>query len=138
MTSSSAHPTLPPLYFAQKGAPLSVKNTSCEQDAVELPTELLQSVLTSYATWGDLAKLATVQKGWKSLLTDAAAMSPQAKWDLAQSLLNGTNGLQANPALALEHLKELAQVPVDEQGLPCIIQGKRCLKVFVALRIEIL
>lgn len=123
MTSSSIHPTLPPLYFEQKGAPISVTAASNEQDTtptttVELPSELLQSMLTSYATWGDLAKLATVQSGWKSLLDDAAAMSPQAKWDLAQSLLNGTNGLQANPSRAIEHLMELAQVPVDKDCLP--------------------
>lgn len=114
---SSAHPSLPFLYFEGKGVPLTSPN---ENDAnVELPSEVLQTILSSFATWGDLAKLATVQSSWKSLLNDAASVSPQAKWDLAQSLLRGTNGLQYNPSLAMRHLTELANVNIDERGFPC-------------------
>lgn len=127
-STASVHPTLPPLYFAQRGAPLAAathhKNNTHDNDdnvffVVELPPEILQTILSSYATWGDLAKLATVQQSWAGLLSDAAAMSTEARWELAQSLLHGRNGLQANPALALQHLQELAAVKVDEQGLPC-------------------
>ena len=117
---SSSYPTLSPLYFERKGAPLSA-GAATENDntgLVELPSEVLETILSSFATWGDLAKLATVQSGWRSLLSDSASMCPEAKWDLAQSLLRGTNGLRANPLLAVRHMMELANIDVDEDGLP--------------------
>ena len=114
---TSTNPSLPPLYFSQLGAPLSAQN-AFSTESVELPAEVMQMILSSYAQWGDLAKLANVQSSWKNILNDAASMSQEAKWDLAQSLLHGTNGLTANPTLAMKHLIDLANVSVDEEGYP--------------------
>jgi len=38
----------------------------------------------------------------------------QSKWELAQALLDGTNGLESNPAKAMALFLELANVAVDE------------------------
>ena len=116
MKTSLEQPTLPTLYFTDKGAPLTAENSF---ECLELPSEVLQTIVSSYADWGDLAKLATVQSNWKHMIRDAASVSAAAKWDLAQSLLQGTNGLQAHPSLALHYLRELANVSVDQDGRPC-------------------
>lgn len=114
---STTSSTLSPLYFAEgnRGTCLS------SNDGLELPPEILHRCLVQFADWGDLAKLACVQKNWSSLLRDAAETSSGAKWALAQALLHGTNGLEANPKLAFAYLLELANVPVNEKdGLPIV------------------
>jgi TPR repeat protein len=114
-------PFLPPLYFAKKGASLSAKSSQNNDSTIhappavlELPTELLHQCLTSYADWGDLAKLACVQSNWSRALYDAADTSDHSKWELAQALFQGTHGLRANPTQAMRLFLELANVPVDK------------------------
>jgi TPR repeat protein len=46
---------------------------------------------------------------------DAATLSDQ-KWDLAMALLNGTNGLLANPTLAMRYLHDLAGITVSKDA----------------------
>jgi TPR repeat protein len=105
MTSSTClkTPAVRPLYFSE---------TATNDDSLlsQLPAELLATCLVEYADWGELAKLACVQKSWSTLLSDAAGESREAQWELAQALLEGTNGLQANINLAMIILHDLAGV----------------------------
>lgn len=94
-------PSVDPLYFSGKEGNDSMLS--------ELPSELLQMCLVEYNDWGELAKLATVQSSWKNLLLDAAADN-ETKWQLAEALLGGTNGLEANPELALRLLHQISGV----------------------------
>ena len=109
---TSSQPILPALYFEDSRAPNSSHSTT-----VELPSEVLSHCL-SFANWGDLAKLACVQPSWSNILSDAAEHSSDAKWQLAQALLFGTSGLQANPQRALVILKQLSRATTDENDLP--------------------
>jgi hypothetical protein len=106
-------PTLPPLYFNEKGASLSTTSFQNNDAVLELPIEVLHQCLTAFADWGDLAKLACVQSNWSQALYDAAETSAHSKWELAQALLQGTHGLRANPTQAMQLLLELANIPVD-------------------------
>lgn len=108
----STGPALPSLYFENSRAPNSAVPTTNE-----LPSEIISHCL-SFADWGDLAKLACIQSSWSAILTDASEYSEEAKWELAQALLHGTSGLQANPHRALFILKELARVTTDERDSP--------------------
>jgi hypothetical protein len=117
-------PSLPPLYFAQKGEPLSATSSVNKNDLVgaeaapavlELPAEVLHQCLTAFADWGDLAKLACVQSNWSCVMYDAASTSSHSKWELAQALFEGTRGLQANPTQAMQLFLELANVPVNKE-----------------------
>lgn len=73
-----------------------------------LPSELLVHCLSEYATWGDLAKLSCITRAWSGLLKDTAAQGGvKGKWELAQALLDGTDGLARNPELAIRYLLEL-------------------------------
>jgi TPR repeat protein len=125
-TSSTASSTLSPLYFAEKNRGTSYCPSSKNDDDIaaclELPPEILHKCLVQFADWGDLAKLACVQKSWSTILRDAAETNGYAsKWALAQALLHGSNGLTANPKLAIGYLLELANVHVNEQdGLPMV------------------
>jgi TPR repeat protein len=103
---------LPLYYFENRGQPLrvTINDNINNSNTIEFPIEIVQQFLTSYGTWGDITKLASVQKGWSSIVSDAANTSGAAKWSLAQSLLHGTNGVQRNPIKALQLLKELASV----------------------------
>lgn len=112
---------LPPLYFASRGQTLTTTseqensdNTS-EEAAVAvaavvslLPAELLHQCLAGYADYGDLAKLATVQREWSSVLADAVASSAAHQWELACALLDGRRGLQVDVRRAVTLLRELA------------------------------
>jgi Sel1 repeat len=109
-TSKVQNPCVSPLYFVDK------TGNNPESPLSLLPAELFRHCLTSYADWGDLAKLATVQSAWKNIMFDAAA-GYDAKWELAQALLEGTNGLQRNPARAMTLLKQLAGVQVTNDGV---------------------
>jgi TPR repeat protein len=70
-----------------------------------------------YSDWGDVARLSCVQSSWKPLLWDAAHANENAKWQCANALLDGTNGLAKNPKMAVLLLQELAG-PVDWSVLP--------------------
>lgn len=112
-STTNSKPMLPSLYFADSKSPTPDSASA----TAELPSEILSHCL-SFSSWGDLAKLACVQKTWSTMLTDAAKHSPEAKWELAESLLNGTNGLAKNPTRALLLLKELTGLSTDENDLP--------------------
>ena len=81
---------------------------------VGMPSELLSLCLTAYADWGDLAKLATVQKCWAGIVTDTANQSTLSRWELAMALFNGDCGLQKSPERAVRILKALASVTDDD------------------------
>jgi len=98
-TGEYASPTLPPLYFQTANGNDVFKSLPCETI----------TIVTSYLDWGDYARLATVNSSLKSILRDAAAYGgSESKWSLAQLFLYGSRGLESNPALAIEYLKELA------------------------------
>jgi Sel1 repeat len=102
-------PSLPPLYFSQ-GEPLQACGS---ESAVTLPAEILSLCLNHYSTWGDVARLACVQKSWQFALQDAAATSEQHRWTLAQAYLHGTHGLAPHPTRAVSLLTSLTNIPVD-------------------------
>lgn len=112
-----SQPTLPPLFFNLLGAQPVVASNNVEY-SVEMPAELLHSCLVQYADWGDLAKLACVQKEWSYTMMEAANQDRDSKWELAQALLEGEAGLEPNFDLAFRLLSELASVQVDEQNMP--------------------
>lgn len=99
MSSPSPSPVeLPPLYFQNKGDSLSVVTGSSSDrtaaatatnNAIVLPAELAQQCLTQFATLGDLAKLACVQRAWRHTLVDSAASSPRSQWNLACAWWHG-------------------------------------------------
>jgi TPR repeat protein len=92
---------LPPLYFQDKGSSLVASGFT-------LPSEVVHLCLTEFATWGDLAKLACVQKTWKNSMYDAALCSgPESQWNLGCAMLEGTDGLQRNTEQALRLLQQL-------------------------------
>lgn len=106
-TTCSKIPAVDPLYFAETC-------TNDESSLAQLPAELLETCLVEYADWGDLAKLACVQKSWSTLLMDAANQSRDSQWELAQALLEGTHGLDSNTTLAMTILHDLAGVQLVE------------------------
>jgi TPR repeat protein len=105
-------PTLPPLYFSV--LPDAQPVIAMGQGQVELPAELLHKCLLEYSDWGDLARLACVQKGWSNVMLAAAEQDQHSKWELAQALLKGQAGLAQNHSLSFRLLSELAHAPVDE------------------------
>lgn len=108
-TVNCKQPHLDPLFFGNKGA--AVVRDLCGDD-LQFPPELLHLCLVKYANWGDLAKLACVQKGWSQILMDAASVSVEYKWELAQALLSGCSGLCKNHNVALKLLLELANAKI--------------------------
>lgn len=118
-------PTLPPLYFEENAVSNSSPKNNNEECLPDLPPEILSLCLSKFANWGDLAKLACVQKSWSNILIDASSHSTESKWQLAQALLEGKCGLERNPARAMTVLRELAKVETDEQGVPVrVIPGQ--------------
>ncbi len=116
-------PVVPSIYFEThlSNFQASIDN---KNSASELPSELLAQCLTAYANWGDLAKLACVQKSWTNIVTDTANRSLQSQWELALALLNGDCGLEKSPERAVRILKELANVTIDEStGKPLAEQN---------------
>jgi hypothetical protein len=121
-------PSVHSLYFeahrndAAKSA--DVNNNDNENSSSELPLELLSLCLTTYANWGDLAKLACVQKSWCNIVADTANQSLSSQWELAIALLNGDCGLQKSPERAVRILKALAGVTIDKStGKPLTAQS---------------
>jgi len=91
--------------------------------SLELPLELLSLCLTNYADWGDLAKLACVQKSWSNIVSDTAKQSISSQWELAIALLNGDCGLQKSPERAVRILKEIVPFAIDKKtGKPLLTQ----------------
>eukprot|EP00535_Pseudo-nitzschia_heimii_P001789 CAMPEP_0197174368 /NCGR_PEP_ID=MMETSP1423-20130617/920_1 /TAXON_ID=476441 /ORGANISM="Pseudo-nitzschia heimii, Strain UNC1101" /LENGTH=309 /DNA_ID=CAMNT_0042623291 /DNA_START=91 /DNA_END=1020 /DNA_ORIENTATION=+ len=119
MTSYS-QPFVHSLYFeTHSREPKRVSETSSS----ELPSELLSLCLTKYADWGDLAKLACVQKSWSGIVYDTAKQSTLSQWELSVALLNGHCGLQKSPERAVRILKALAPVAIDTStGKPIITE----------------
>lgn len=117
--NSYNQPTVPSLYFethrsdAAKSADAKAVHNH-KNSSSELPSELLSICLTQYANWGDLAKLACVQKSWCKIVTDTANQSLLSQWELAMALLNGDCGLQFSPERAVQILKVLARVTIDK------------------------
>ena len=107
-----SQPSVPSTYFESHCSNI----TSSSESSSELPSELLSLCLTSYANWGDLAKLACVQKSWSNIVNDAASQSLQSQWELALALLNGECGLQKSPERAVRILKELSNVTIDDSS----------------------
>mmetsp|Transcript_565 Transcript_565/g.1662 ORF Transcript_565/g.1662 Transcript_565/m.1662 type:complete len:317 (-) Transcript_565:178-1128(-) len=128
--STTATPSLPPLYFlsASTAAAAEEEEFSCNTNDKKknsvlsssnafnsLPAETLQHCLTEYANWGDLAKVANLQRSFATILRDAAEYGGHdSKWSLACSLLEGTHGLETNPRLAIEYLTELTGVTLSD------------------------
>ena len=110
MTSYS-QPQVPALYFENhhhnNNEQQQKNNSSDHHQQHELPSELLSCVLTAYANWGDLAKLACVQKSWSSIVMDTANQSQESKWELAQALMNGHCGLEKNPSQGSSNFKRI-------------------------------
>lgn len=107
--SNACQPSLPPLYFENEP-----ESTLAVDSSTPLCSELETTVL-SFLTWGDFARLAAVNSSLSNIVQDAAAQSTEAKFTLAQSLLKGQHGLEANAALAIQHLLDLAGVQVDPE-----------------------
>jgi TPR repeat protein len=114
--SASTLPVLPPLYFAASNNNFGRDD---DDDDAPLPAELLHRCLTDYADWGDLARLACVQKQWSNVMYDAGRYTAEAKWELAQALLHGTAGLVPNAGMAMKLLLELANRTVND-GVPLV------------------
>ena len=105
--STPMNPLLPALYFRE-----TVQDSSALTE--KLPAEILTNI-TSYLDWGDYARLAPVHSSFKSIVTDAANFGGHdSQWTLAEALLNGTNGLEQNPALAIDLLQKLTGVTVPD------------------------
>lgn len=125
------NPALPALYFS------SSSDESNEASLQTLPPELLHRCLTQFADWGDLAKMACVQKSWKNLVKDAADYGGRgATWELSMLLLGNSvesaredesvennegecsainnRGIVKNEALAVKYLTGLAGVEVNK------------------------
>lgn len=117
-TTTFQQPTLPPLYFDNHAPKTSEGKRDCTTS--DLPAEILSLCLSRFADWGDLAKLAQVQKSWSNILDDAAGQSPEMKWELSQALLNGACGLEKNPKRAIEVMRELSNVNISDEYEPQI------------------
>jgi Sel1 repeat len=112
---------IPPLYFQNKGAPLSAcsaaggisSRSRGRRSVAALPAELLATILNEHASFGDLARMANVQKAYSTVLVDSVSGNPEQIWKLARAFLDGTDGLAPNTDAALKLLLQLVEVPVD-------------------------
>jgi TPR repeat protein len=112
---------IPLLYFQNKGAPLSACSSSFsaygdnkqKRRTVALPAELLATILNDHASFGDLARMANVQKAYSTVLVDSVRGNAERTWKLARALLDGTDGLAPNTNAALKLLLQLVEVPID-------------------------
>lgn len=133
-------PSLPTLYFSTLNVAspgvgdTSTKTPSSSSSSLQIPSEIVHKCLAEYSDWGDLAKLACVQKSWSNILNDAAglqqvveknntknsvvgdsnttkistASSSSSCWELAQAFMNGTHGLSINPQQGIRVLHQIA------------------------------
>ena len=87
---STRTPSLPSLYFSNDEQKSSSDEEQQTPSFNTLPPELLHTCLTKYADWGDLAKLACVQKKWQNIVEDAAVFGGRdAMWEVSMCLLHG-------------------------------------------------
>jgi TPR repeat protein len=108
-STTAPSPSVALLYFADRN--------SGKSQFSGIPGELVHQCLTSYADWGDLAKLSTLKREWKTVMYDAASHGGhESTWALAQALLAGSNGLERNPTQAMTLLKQLAGIEITEDG----------------------
>jgi len=125
--NSYNQPSVPSTYFEthkREANSVDANGIVSETSSSELPSELLSLCLTEYANWGDLAKLACVQKSWSNIVNDTASQSTLSQWELAIALLNGDCGLQKSPERAVRILKAIAPVAIDTStGKPLITQN---------------
>jgi TPR repeat protein len=83
-------PALPHLYFSSFSGDAAAVPSSSSPSLQTLPPELLHACLVQYSDWGELAKLACVQRGWKNIVDDAAGYGGRdAMWELSMCLLHG-------------------------------------------------
>jgi len=124
---SYSQPVVPSLYFETHNSDdISIKDDSNNKNSTpELPSELLSLCLASYANWGDLAKLACVQKCWSTIVIQTANQSYTSQWELAMALLNGDCGLEKSPRRAVQILKELSHVTIDESTGKPLTDGEK-------------
>lgn len=106
------------LRVIENGAPLRAED-------VPLPSELVHLSLEFFC-WGDLAKLACVQSEWKTIMYTVTSESNETKWELAQALFDGTDGLEKNPAKAMQLCHELANVGTTVDHAPVALNEKEC------------
>lgn len=128
---SYSQPSVPAFYFETHHINNSIIATAINGEnkkissSPELPSELLYLCLASYANWGDLAKLACVQKSFSNIMNDTGGKSPRNQWELAMALLNGDCGLEKSPKRAIQILRSLSHVSIDEAtGKPFASQEK--------------
>jgi len=122
-----SQPAVPSLYFETHSSDdISIKDDNNNKNSTpELPSELLSLCLASYANWGDLAKLACVQKCWSTIVIQTAIQSSRSQWELAMALLNGDCGLEKSPRRAVQILKALSHVTIDESTDKPVTDGEK-------------
>uniref|UniRef100_A0A7S1G1Q6 F-box domain-containing protein n=1 Tax=Corethron hystrix TaxID=216773 RepID=A0A7S1G1Q6_9STRA len=125
ITKKTVLPNIPPLYFHERETAVSSSIDKKENAFSVLPSELEALTLTSFMDWGDLAKLSTVQKSWSGLVEDSASntSASEGEWELASSLLDGTNGLLPHSVRAVRLLKVLSK---KERHAPAMSRLARC------------
>lgn len=133
-------PSLPTLYFSTLDVESATvgdsktTTTTSSSSSLQIPSEIVHKCLAEYSDWGDLAKLACVQKSWSNILNDAAGLPQVVQknknmnsafedsntknssaaslssscWELAQAFMNGTNGLSINPQQGIRVLHQIA------------------------------
>jgi len=117
-TITYSQPSVPSLYFETHQCNSNSNSTSEHNNNDDnsiittttlphLPSELLSQCFAKYSNWGDLAKLAQVQKSWSTIVTDTANQSIEAQWELANAFLNGDCGLEQSPQRAVRVLQQL-------------------------------
>lgn len=114
-SSSTPIPALPHLYFQGKNTQTSASASSPSLDLLDLPPELARQCLAGFCDWGTLARLSTVRSSWSGLVCDAAENGGRdAKWELANAMLEGSHGMGRNPTRAIEYLRDLAGVKLED------------------------
>lgn len=141
MSTSYSQPSVPSLYLETHSSnddTTSINdngnnNENNNSTTPELPSELLSLCLASYANWGDLAKLACVQKSWSNIVMDTANQSSTSQWELAMALLNGDCGLEETPKRAVQILKALSNIAIDEStGKPLTVPEENNSKIIAS------
>lgn len=109
------NPALPTLYFSSADSSTEEQPASLQT----LPPELLHRCLTQFADWGDLAKMACVQKSWSTLVEDAAEFGGRdAKWELSMVLLGQEESLDESKEVSEEQTEEgRAVVSKNNRGM---------------------
>ena len=113
MASNATTPALPHLYFSSFSGVAAAPSSSPSLQT--LPPELLHACLAEYSDWGDLAKLACVQRGWKNIVDDAATYGGRdAMWELSMCLLHGDDSRRRRQQQQSEDDTRQTTVNVDD------------------------